>query len=100
MSPSAKSKEFATTLRILFICHPPHRRWCTSSTSCSRPSMHASRVLSLPSFQPNNGLLLCRLQLGEAGMQALISLGNGDMRRTLNIFQVWFGSSHIRSSRT
>lgn len=32
----------------------------------------------------------CRLQLGEAGMQALISLGAGDMRRTLNIFQVLF----------
>jgi DNA polymerase III delta prime subunit len=29
-------------------------------------------------------------------MQALISLGNGDMRRTLNIFQVLFdGSTHL-----
>lgn len=28
-----------------------------------------------------------KLQLGEAGMQALITLGAGDMRRTLNIFQ-------------
>jgi DNA polymerase III delta prime subunit len=40
-----------------------------------------------------SALLLCRLQLGEAGMQALISLGNGDMRRTLNIFQVLRTSS-------
>lgn len=34
-----------------------------------------------------------RLQLGEAGMQALITLGAGDMRRTLNIFQV--GRAHF-----
>jgi hypothetical protein len=43
--------------------------------------------------EPSNMSPLCRLQLGEAGMQALISLGNGDMRRTLNIFQVLFDSS-------
>ena len=29
----------------------------------------------------------CRLKLDEEGMQALITLGAGDMRRTLNIFQ-------------
>lgn len=39
----------------------------------------------------------CRLQLGEAGMQALVSLGAGDMRRTLNIFQVPPSAAFIRS---
>lgn len=29
-----------------------------------------------------------RIHLSEAGMQALVTLGAGDMRRTLNIFQV------------
>jgi len=32
-------------------------------------------------------LLSCRIQLDDEGMQALITLGGGDMRRTLNIFQ-------------
>ena len=32
-------------------------------------------------------LLSCSIQLDDEGMQALITLGGGDMRRTLNIFQ-------------
>jgi hypothetical protein len=31
---------------------------------------------------------VCRVQLGAGGMDALIRLGCGDMRRTLNILQV------------
>jgi len=30
----------------------------------------------------------CRVKLGEGGMAALVRLGGGDMRRTLNILQV------------
>ena len=30
----------------------------------------------------------CSVNLGEKGMEALITLGAGDMRRTLNILQV------------
>ena len=30
----------------------------------------------------------CSVDLGEKGMEALITLGAGDMRRTLNILQV------------
>ena len=30
----------------------------------------------------------CRVKLGEGGMDALVTLGAGDMRRTLNILQV------------
>ena len=33
----------------------------------------------------------CRVQLGAGGMDALIRLGGGDMRRTLNILQVRCG---------
>jgi len=32
-------------------------------------------------------ILLCRVKLGKGGMDALITLGAGDMRRTLNILQ-------------
>lgn len=31
---------------------------------------------------------LCSVQLGTGGMDALVRLGGGDMRRTLNILQV------------
>ena len=31
---------------------------------------------------------VCSVNLGEKGMEALITLGAGDMRRTLNILQV------------
>ncbi len=31
---------------------------------------------------------VCSVDLGEKGMEALITLGAGDMRRTLNILQV------------
>ena len=30
----------------------------------------------------------CRVNLGDKGMDALVTLGAGDMRRTLNILQV------------
>jgi hypothetical protein len=38
---------------------------------------------------------LCRVQLGAGGMDALIRLGCGDMRRTLNILQVRH-AQHLR----
>ena len=31
---------------------------------------------------------VCSVNLGDKGMEALITLGAGDMRRTLNILQV------------
>ena len=45
----------------------------------------------------------CSVNMGEKGMEALINLGAGDMRRTLNILQVGLtlqvashgGSTHI-----
>ena len=42
---------------------------------------------------------VCRVNLGDKGMEALITLGAGDMRRTLNILQVC-KTPHARSSTT
>jgi hypothetical protein len=39
----------------------------------------------------------CRVKLGPGGMDALITLGGGDMRRTLNILQVGTAAAHIQS---
>lgn len=33
-------------------------------------------------------LSLSRVKMGEGGLDALVTLGQGDMRRTLNILQV------------
>jgi hypothetical protein len=35
-----------------------------------------------------------RVKLGPGGMDALVTLGGGDMRRTLNILQVIIGTQH------
>ena len=35
-----------------------------------------------------HGCFALRVKMGEGGMDALITLGSGDMRRTLNILQV------------
>ena len=32
--------------------------------------------------------MLCRVDVGKGGLDALVTLGQGDMRRTLNILQV------------
>ena len=37
---------------------------------------------------PSSGVHACRVKLGPGGMDALVALGAGDMRRTLNILQV------------
>lgn len=35
-----------------------------------------------------NQCIVCSVNMGDKGMEALINLGAGDMRRTLNILQV------------
>ena len=39
--------------------------------------------------------ITCSVKMGEKGMEALINLGAGDMRRTLNILQVGLTSQVV-----
>ena len=43
------------------------------------------------------GLFPFRVDISEDGMKALITLSSGDMRRALNILQVWHHSKQISS---
>jgi len=54
---------------------------------CALPWRDAGRRCNRAAL-PGLPAAACRVKLGEGGMDALITLGAGDMRRTLNILQV------------
>jgi hypothetical protein len=62
-----------------------------STARCYASGWNDCLVLLPPNSQPYAPLILfspIRVQMGPGGMEALITLGSGDMRRTLNILQV------------
>jgi hypothetical protein len=77
----------------------PAVRFLSDLQCCAVGSGHLSPAVCSQRLSPHclrcRYPYLCRVQLGAGGMDALIRLGCGDMRRTLNILQV----RHAQHSR-
>ena len=69
---------------------------CSMSLTLSGEHTHSIEFLAsiyttpipYPTFVLQRFSNMCSVNLGDKGMEALITLGAGDMRRTLNILQV------------
>jgi len=76
----------------------------THSTRCHTQHFPVKLIYSVRPQHENDMLytriLLCRVKLGKGGMDALITLGAGDMRRTLNILQARLPVLPVRRQAT
>lgn len=69
------------------------RTWCKVGVGGRR-----GRVLTDSKRRDGPDGLCCRVKVGPGAADAVVALGNGDMRRTLNILQVGGGGGSGRGT--